>query len=274
MQRPVFSTAIAHHRVASASGTLPARVIHPAGLSGLPPLIALHGISRNAGELLKLFQPEAERSGRMIVVPYFSKTRWPHFQRPCRTARPDQALLALLVHLAALDPAFAGPVDLFGHSGGAQLAHRFAMIYPHKVRRLNLAAAGWYCLPDTAMAHPYGLGAGPTPGGQTWARRHGHALDAYLRLDVEVLVGTRDTERDPNLRQFPDLDRIQGRSRLTRAETYVDRFRTAAQARGIRPRIALTRLPGVTHDVTQAITKAGLARRVTAGAATGLAPAI
>lgn len=260
-------------RIASPSGTLAARVIRPANRSDLTPLVVLHGISRNAQDLVDLFKPEAERSGRTVIVPHFTEKDWPDFQRPSRNARPDQALLALLAHLAVLDPALSGPVDLFGHSGGAQLAHRFAMIYPQKVAVLNLVAAGWYCLPDASMAYPYGLGTDATPEAAQWARRHHHALPAYLRRAVRVFVGTQDTERDASLRQNPDLDRVQGRTRIARAETYVARFRAAAAVRGVVPDIALTRLPGVAHDVAQAIRQADLARRVTQAGPVALATA-
>jgi hypothetical protein len=139
------------------------------------------------------------------------------------------------------------------------------MLFPQKVGRLNLAAAGWYCLPDTSMPHPYGLGADTTPDSLTWARRHGQMLPQYLRLAVRVFVGTADTVRDDSLRQMAALDRIQGPTRLARAETYVARFRAAAHAQGIVPDISLTHLPGVTHDVAQAIQTAGLARLVADG---------
>ncbi len=270
MPRSVPATTVTAHRAASPAGTLPAQVIWPAQTSGLPPLVALHGISRNAAELVDLLRPDAARSGRIIVVPHFSARRWPHFQRPSRSARPDQAVLALLGDLAMTEPAFAGRVDLFGHSGGAQLAHRIAMLYPQRVGQLNLAAAGWYCLPDTSMAHPYGLDADAAPDALRWARRHAQALPGYLRLRVRLFVGSNDTLRDASLRQEPDLDRLQGLTRIDRAHTYLDRFRRAALTRGILPDVALTLLPGVTHDVAKAIRDAGLARHVTA--APGLAP--
>lgn len=273
MPPSVLSQTVTAHRIASPSGTLHARVIRPTAASLLPPLVVLHGISRNADELVELFRPAAAHSGRTIVVPHFTARRWPAFQRPCRRSRPDRALLALLTHLADLDPAFAGPVDLFGHSGGAQLAHRFAMLYPHKVGRLNLAAAGWYCLPDSSMAYPYGLGVDATPESLTWARRHDHTMPAYLQLAIRVFVGTRDTLRDRSLRQTPELDRVQGRTRIARAETYVDRFRAAAFRQGLLPDIALMRLPGVGHDVAQAIVRADLARIVTQAAPPFLATA-
>jgi len=126
---------------------------------------------------VRLFQPYTDRSRRVIVVPHFSKALCPHFQRPSRAARPDLALLALLSDLAKCDPAFSEPVDLFGLYGGAQLAHRFAMIYPQRVGQLNLAAAGWYCLPDASMAYPYGLGANiQRPSDLPWPRRLEQAL--------------------------------------------------------------------------------------------------
>lgn len=274
MLQPDFKTIITSHVVGSSAGSLPARVIRPVGLSGLPPLVVLHGISRNADELLDLFRPEAERSGRIVIVPHFAQSTWPHFQRPSRAARPDQALLALLSHLAAIDPAMAGRVDLFGHSGGAQLAHRFAMLFPQKLGRLHLAAAGWYCLPDASMAYPYGLGVDAAPGSLTWVRRHRQALPAFLRLPVRVYVGACDDQRDAALRQGPQLDRVQGTTRIARAETYVARFRAAAEACGVVPDITLTRLPGVAHDVVQAIEHGNLAALVTLDPALRLAPAI
>jgi hypothetical protein len=110
------------------------------------------------------------------------------------------------------------------------------------------------------MAYPYGIGADETPGSLTWARRHEQALPAYLNLPVRVYVGTQDTDRDDSLRQESTLDDIQGLTRVARAETYVARFRAAARLRGIR-------LPGVTHDVAQAIRQTDLARLVTADVA-------
>lgn len=256
------SASIEKMRVASPVGALPARIVRPAALSGRPPLVVLHGISRNASELATLFLPHAQKSGRIVVVPHFSRKRWPHFQRPSKASRPDGALLALMRLLEGTDPAFSGPVDLFGHSGGAQLAHRFAMLYPNRVRRLNLVAAGWYCLPDASMSYPYGLRPGEDRQSALWARRNEAALNAFLQLEVEVFVGTRDTERDEALRKTPELDRTQGLTRLERAETYVRSFRAAALMRGVRPDIALTRLKDVAHDAAQAIARGQLARIV------------
>ena len=52
-----------------------------------------------------------------------------------------------------------GRVDLVGFSGGAQFAHRFAMLYPGCVRRVVVAAAGWYTYIDPSR--PFPLAAAP-----------------------------------------------------------------------------------------------------------------
>ncbi|PTQ74605.1 alpha/beta fold hydrolase [Celeribacter persicus] len=257
----------------SPAGRLSARIIVPAQTSGEAPLLVLHGISRNARELTELFRPEAERTGRMIIVPHFSERDWPVFQRPTRKARPDQALLALLTAFEAAFPDQAGPVSLFGHSGGAQLAHRFAMLFPQRAADLHLAAAGWYCLPNETMAYPYGLADSASPRDLFWARRHGAGLRRFLDRPIHIYVGSRDTARDETLRQTPELDRLQGHTRLARARTYVQALRMAAAAEGCPPRIALRELPGCAHDVAWAIRRAGLARMVTTPAQTGLSSA-
>ena len=103
----------------------------------------------------------------------------------------DQALIALIERVfddAGRDP---GPVHLFGFSGGAQLAHRFAMLHPHLTAAVYAMAAGWYLLPDESIPYPYGLGdLGPA----RHPREHGfakerrpqrHAIDAADQLILD-----------------------------------------------------------------------------------------
>jgi len=246
----------------SAAGRLSAQVLRPARRFDAPPLIVLHGISRNVAVLAELFMPYAERSGRTIIVPHFEARTWPHFQRPSKTVRPDQALLALLDGAVAAMPDLAGPVDLFGHSGGAQLAHRVAMLFPHRVARLHVAAAGWYCLPNRSMPYPYGIGPGKTATTAKWARRKTAALTEFLSIPVSVYVGSEDIARDQALRTTPDLDRQQGPNRRARAVTYVQALNHAAESYGLAPKARLTELPGCVHDVVQAITQKKLASLV------------
>ena len=261
---PINSAAASFVRViaCSSAGRLSALIIKPVWRSSAPPLIEMHGMSRNSDVLAQLFAPHADCTGRPVIAPHFHESDWPTFQRPCKTARPDRALLELLNQLEQQSPDLTGPVDLFGHSGGAQLAHRVAMLFPHRVSALHLAAAGWYCLPDRSMPYPYGLAVGDTVTKSRWVRRKEAGLDAFLRLPLTVYVGTHDTERDMSLRQKPMLDRHQGRTRLERAQHYVKSVQTAAGAAGHVSRARLIQMPGCVHDVEQAITEHGLAARV------------
>ncbi|WP_103258056.1 alpha/beta fold hydrolase [Tabrizicola aquatica] len=226
------------------------------------PLVALHGISRNARAMWQAFGPLAAAEGRALLVPRFADGQWPRFQQIGRV-RPDLALLDLFKQAGLADQR----VDLFGFSGGAQLAHRFAMLYPHRVATLHLAAPGWYTLPDVSLPWPQGLAVAPS--------RRRRAFDAaalsrlqlrqYLSLRVRLWVGAEDTARDASLRQTADLDACQGKTRLERAFRYARAFEQAARVLGLTPDIDLTVLPGCGHDFTECDQIGGLAARVVHG---------
>lgn len=244
------------------------QVLHGNDLQAAPrsdqpaPLLALHGISRDATALWQAFAPLAAAQGRALLVPRFSGQDWPQFQQIGRS-RPDLVLLDLLQQ-AGLG---GERVDLFGFSGGGQLAHRFAMLYPHRVRTLHLAAPGWYTLPDMGAAWPLGLGQ--KPGGRLRsfdaAALSRLQLRRYLGLKVRLWVGAQDLDRDASLRQTAELDRLQGLTRVDRATSFEKAFSRAARAHGITPDIGLTVLPGCGHDFTDCARKGDLAARVLQG---------
>ncbi|MFE8101462.1 alpha/beta hydrolase [Brenneria goodwinii] len=231
----------------------------------LPPLVALHGISRDARAIREGFAIHALEAGRVLVAPRFSQTDWPGFQR-IGVRRPDHALLALFKELQGIG-INTTQVELFGFSGGAQLAHRFAMLYPQRIARLHVAAAGWYCLPDTRIAFPAGLGDGDRKSGSgrtDIASLCRAQLPEYLRLPLRLYVGAEDTERDPALRADPLLDATQGCDRVARARTYVAAFAAAARTHGIAPDVTFSLLPGSGHSFALCARRGGLASRVLA----------
>jgi pimeloyl-ACP methyl ester carboxylesterase len=66
----------------------------------------------------------------------------------------ERLVATLRSELGLADEAF----DLWGHSAGAQFAHRFALFRPAApVRRIVAAGAGWYTTPDLELDFPYGL---------------------------------------------------------------------------------------------------------------------
>ena len=233
---------------------------------GARPLVAVHGIRRGAREQAALFGARAAALGRVVVAPLFDIERWPAYQRIGGARRSDEALLELLEGLRAEGLIGGERFDLFGFSAGAQFAHRFAMLHPGRVHQLSVASAGWYTFPDNA-SFPYGLrtcggSLGRSGRSDELAARMRASLDDFLRLPIQVLVGSRDRVRDANLRGGPEINRQQGRDRCARAARWVDALTVEAAVRGIERRIRLTALPGVGHDFAACVRRAGLVDQV------------
>lgn len=224
------------------------------------PVVAIHGIQRGVRDQAALFAARAAALGRPVIAPLFDEKGWPRYQQVVRNKRADLALLALLSELRLAGIWRTRTVELAGYSGGAQFAHRFAMLYPHLVSRLTVAAAGWYTFPDDA-AFPYGLA--PRPGrADDWGPKLAAGLDRFLGLPIQVCVGAEDTVVDPNTRSGPEIDRQQGVDRVTRAMRWAEALRRAAAERGIQPNVTLSVLPDCGHDFRSCVERGGLDRVV------------
>lgn len=205
-----------------------------------PPLVAIHGISRGARVQAEIFATSAAAAGRTVIAPLFDDARWRGYQRVIQ-CRSDRALLALLDELGAEGLVAPGRFDLAGYSGGAQFAHRFAMLYPHRLRRLSVCAAGWWTMPGDAE-FPYGLSG-------VWGRRLAAGLDRFLALDIRVSVGAADDSPDEAMRSTPALNAAQGGDRVSRARAWVAALNAEAARRGLpAPRLSLSLLPKAGHD--------------------------
>lgn len=197
-------------------------------------LVAVHGISRNAEEIFRAFSAVAGE--RLIVLaPHFDATGFPDYQRlglRGRGLRADLVLDAALERFEATSGYSMRRFHLFGFSGGAQFAHRYAMHYPHRIASLHVASAGWYTFPDPAEPWPYGLG------GRNPAHAVATQLPHFRAVPKTVYVGGQDTERDPALRTGARIDRQQGRNRVERARNW-------AAAVGD---VELVEIPGAAHS--------------------------
>jgi len=256
-------------------GVVPLWLAIPAGYrpeTKARPLIAMHGIKRDAKGQAQTFSAYAKETGRLVIAPHFSKRRWRRFQWAANDNRPDLALIAALrslegsvlpVNCLSSDK----PFDLFGFSGGGQLAHRFAMLYPQLVHRLAVASAGWYTFPDRS-AYPLGLGHHNDKSCEL-ANRTQREFNNFLRIPTNVFVGTRDCVIDKNTRTGPDIDPQQGRTRLARGQRWVAAMTKAAQERGLKSRFEFTPLAGCDHSFAGCVRKGDLVGRVMAHMAPG-----
>lgn len=225
----------------------------------LPILVTVHGISRNALEHVEAFVETAERRGVILVAPYFDKESFSDFQRLGRTgrgARADEALRRILDDVASVASVDAGRFLIYGHSGGGQFAHRYAMAHPNEVARYAISAPGWYTLPDLNEKFPYGMKSVRSLPDVTFV------ADEFLRIPGCTLVGEQDTERDEALNKARRLDVSQGRNRVERAQSWVANMVTAARWRGFDTPFTLKLLPRSGHDFTDMVRKGHLVEEV------------
>ena len=222
------------------------------------PLVTVHGISRGADEHLEAFAPWAERSGRVLVAPLFSEAQCRRYQKVIvDRCQADRALFATLREVSEATGVEVDRFDLFGFSGGAQFAHRFALLHPERVARLAVSSAGWYTLPDALDAYPYGL----APGSRA-ARRFQPKLEAFLEIPTLVLVGEQDLERDSALRKEQRVDQRQGLTRVERAARWSQALRRAAAVAGVDAEVRFRSLPRCGHAFEDCVRDGGLVEQV------------
>lgn len=223
----------------------------PPGSEASPPLVLVHGISRNAAEMIMRFSGDAERHKVPLIAPLFRKESYGMYQQLLDRRsgiRSDKALFDILADVEARWGVRTQRFHLFGFSGGGQFAHRFAFLHPRRLLSCVPVSAGWYSWPDEQLEWPLGLSRAPAA-----------EVDctALQQLPMHVLVGARDTRSDEALRRSAAIDAVQGVSRVERAE----RFCAAMRDRHVNPNCTLTVLPGVGHSFDSAY-EAGVVQHV------------
>lgn len=228
------------------------------GGDSAPVFVAVHGISRNFEEHANLLAPYAERYGAVLVAPVFTRAGHDDYQRLGRVGRgprADLALEAILEEVRTLTGAQVEKFYLFGFSGGAQFAHRYALAHPERVARAVVAASGWYTFPDRVVPYPYGLGASAELPAVRFDPK------SFLRVPILVVVGEADIESE-SLRRNPGVDRQQGETRRERAERWTEAMRHAAVSGGYEPRVTCVQVPGIRHSFRQFMEEGRLGERV------------
>lgn len=229
----------------------------------LPLVVSVHGYTRQPSVHWQAFAEGVTARGAALLVPWFVEKGYRQYQQLVRLRRPDRPQRADLALIEAVDDAAASHGvcfdrwQLFGHSGGGQFAHRFALAHPDRVAALGLSAAGWYTLPSTDWPYPFGVA-----GAEDWL---GRPIDvsAFLRLPVRVWVGQRDRRDHVNLRRDPQLLALLGAHRLQRARRWVRALRAAGDAHAQTPNVQLHELPRTGHDF-DACVRAGMVDHVLA----------
>jgi pimeloyl-ACP methyl ester carboxylesterase len=245
---------------------IPLILYRPASLPARAPvLVCVHGYTRQPLDHLQAFAPVASAAGFAVALPLFRDSgphrKYQQLLHPRQGTRSDLALLEGIERLEKAHDLDVERLHFFGFSGGAQFAHRLAMLHPHRVASVGVGAAGWYTWPD--HDHPWPGGLAGAPRSNPDAAR----FEGFLRLPIALWVGERDTEADAHLRNDPTVNALQGFNRLERAQRWAAAVRTAAVRRNIPARVRMELLPRAGHDFLACHRKARLADRVVAHAA-------
>ncbi len=131
--------------------------------------------------------------------------------------------------------------DMFGHSAGGQILHRYVLFHPdNRADRVLAANSGWYTLPTGEEAFPYGLeGTGLST----------EELEDAFRERLVVFLGGEDdrSETRGQLRRTPAADR-QGPGRRERGEFFYRQARETAREVGVDLNWRIEVVPGVGHE--------------------------
>ncbi len=244
----------------------PMRVFYysPSGINeNTPILFVFHGVERNAMEYRNALESIAGIKSFIVVAPEFSEENFPGqsayqigniFQdgdQPSpQTLLPQNkwsvGLIEPMLDMARKKSgASNGACYLIGHSAGAQFLHRLILFKPDfPFARAVVSAAGWYTLPDTSVAFPYGLGASPFPL---------QALSSAFSRKVFVQVGNQDNNPNAsNLRRNAEADK-QGTHRLARAQYFFNQAENIAGTQSMPFNWELKIISGLNHNYIPAL---------------------
>lgn len=211
-------------------------------------LVAVHGTNRSNQALRELFIPLAERCGLFILSPLFpcgitaphERDSYKYFTAP--SPQYDMLLWSMIGEVEQRYDAAFPRLSLFGFSGGAHYAHRFAYLHPSRVEAVAVCAPGSPTLIDSE--HDWWVGV------RDFERRFGHPLDiAKLRqVRFHLAVGENDTDASeiihaPGGAYYMPGANLSGRTRVERLEALAQSLRHA----GLAPAFAC--LPGVGHQI-------------------------
>lgn len=222
-------------------------------------LIAMHGMERNGKGTRDTWMAFAEKNQLIVLAPELDAVNYPtKLFQVAGMADTDRShwvftVVEQLFEQVRVDEGLASATYmLFGHSAGAQFAHRFALMMPHSHASTVVAAnAGSYMAP----AYPESLGDLRYP----WALNE-HVLGVpelkiTLGRKLIVLLGEADTQTSaPDFPKSREAAQF-GDNRLERGKNFYARAKAQADKLATPLAWELHTVPGVGHN-SRAMSKA------------------
>jgi predicted esterase len=213
-------------------------------------LVALHGMGGEGHAFCQSLLGRTDGERWVVVAPTFGYGDW---RDPAQITREESTRFIPRLHQFLEElPARTGldlepRVALFGFSRGAQLAERFAMVYPEQTQGVAMMSAGTYTLPWNAadvagravqLTYPFGTA--------DLSERFGRPFDAAALQRVPFWIGVGAEDRNPA--DLPrQWDPYLGNTRVARAENM------AAQLAALGVPVQLNVFPGVGHALTDEV---------------------
>lgn len=129
--------------------------------------------------------------------------------------------------------------DMFGHSAGGQILHRFAIFKPqHKANRILASNSGWYTVPTDFDSFPVGL-----------KDINSSAKEIDFTSNLILFLGEKDDAHETrgHLRRSPEVDK-QGLHRLARGKYFYSESKKIASELGTKYNWSLEIIPSIGHD--------------------------
>ncbi len=221
----------------------------PDAASPSPVAVLVHDTMRWTESYRTAFSAWSERTGVALLLPLFpagirvAGDLHGYKYLDAQGVRYDTVFLKILEEASEQFHLDVGRFFLFGFSGGAQFVHRWAMLYPERVRGVSIAAPGGITIPDDDR--PWWVGTSDT------RERFGRAvsLPALRGLETQVIVGEADVEtwevsgaRMPSGPYWaPGADDF-GATRVERALALADALERCGAE------VSRVSVPGVGHD--------------------------
>lgn len=223
--------------------------------SATPIVILLHGSDRAAAFFRDCWSPYADRYGFLIVAPEFDAESFPgpetYNYGNVRQSMASDSLFhpehlwsysiidRLFETVRSMTGSERSSFCLFGHSAGAQFAHRYLALTAEPLAEFVVAAnAGWYMTTDANQPFPAGLGG---------LRTDQAVMKRFYECRLVLLLGDADTdETEAGLPQYPGAI-AQGSNRLARGQFYYAAMQRRAAQLGTGFRWRLSIAPGIGH---------------------------
>lgn len=210
---------------------VPLTVFVPASLKPSEPaqlLMAFHGMGGNGQDMCDKMITFAEQNNVVVIAPTFSYN--PDYTN-IDVIRTEDIQITASINEIVTDFEQTSHIQLkdhyllYGFSRGAQIAHRFATLYPERVLGVAVLAAGTYTLPfsnnpatNAPLPWPYGVADL-----QTYTGKQFDETD-FLKLHFWLEVGDQDTDPKGISRAW---DKLLGTTRLERSKNYYQALKQA-----------------------------------------------